>query len=365
MIAIFPELVNLARSADLEKLAVMTRRYYGREDTFRPQPDVEGLLRHAGIRVERLPHASEATLLAKDEHGKFVIIAIIQPDLEPAVARFLLAHQLGHYLLDIQPLIAQGDWQVSGFRESQCPSRRYAAGEPPAPAQAFDARREARADAFAAALLMPIGMVRKAYERLRDPERLAQFFGVTTSVVMQRLELLSLGNFAGPRSFLDAEARLAASGSYEPVAAEVNVDELAQSAPLLAPPRMPRSFAAASYGQTDRRTRGLSPLTAEAGDEISLTDVASRRKTQRQNEMSATVPEKSLASSPSEPQAAIDSLLPHSAVNQGYRQEAILSRERSKETSPPARGMARIRELAQRLEQDRLKRRPEHTAKDP
>jgi hypothetical protein len=140
MIAIFPEIVQCAASGDVERLAILFRKYYGGKQTAAPRPSLTALLGAAGLSVRHLGDAAgragaQATaaapvgaLLAKDERGAFTITAVIQGTEEDAATRFLLAHQLGHYLLDIQPLIASGDWQVSGFREEACPLKRYAAG---------------------------------------------------------------------------------------------------------------------------------------------------------------------------------------------------------------------------------------------
>jgi hypothetical protein len=377
MIAIFPELVTAARAADVERLAVLVRRYFGGTDTFRPQPDVERLVRTAGIRIERLPTGGRGALLAKDERGRFAIVAVVEPGLDAAATRFLLAHLLGHFLLDVQPLIAQGDWQVSGYREPQCPLRRYGAGEPPAPAQALDARREARADAFAAALLMPLGMVKKAYERLREPDKLAQFFGVTPAVAWRRLEALGLVPQEGPVNFLDAERRLTPPGRHEGSgeASDVTVEQLTQAATVLAPPSMPRSFAAARYGQTEKKTRvtsveaqhedegpaheavsapgrGTPAAAASASKREGAPAPASARAAVagRASSSSSPAPARELAPAPARARAAAPASAPAGA-------EAADSAPRDAPGQPAAsKGLARIRELAQKLESERAKR---------
>jgi hypothetical protein len=372
MIAIFPELVTAARAADVERLAVLVRRYFGGADTFRPQPDVERLVRTAGIRIERLPTGGRGALLAKDERGKFAIVAVVEPGLDAATTRFLLAHQLGHFLLDVQPLIAQGDWQVSGYREPQCPLRRYGAGEPPAPAQALDARREARADAFAAALLMPLGMVKKAYERLHEPDKLAQFFGVTPAAALRRLEALGCVPQEGPVNFLDAERRLTPPGRHEgsAEASDVTVEQLTQAAAVLAPPSMPRSFAAARYGQTERKTRG--PLVEESSEgEAPALEVASAplrgtpepgASASKRDQTSASAAARAAAAgraSPSAPAPAPAPARGGAPASAPGRARAAVTEAASRDAPGQAsasKGLARIRELAQKLESERAKR---------
>lgn len=362
MIAIFPELVTLARAADIEKLAVMARRYYGGEETFFPRIDLERMLQNVGIRVERLVNGSQGSLLAKDEQGRFMIVALLDPQLESVAARFLLAHQMGHYLLDIQPLIARGDWQVSGYRESICPSRRYASREVSPSRQAIDARREARADAFAAALLMPIGMLRKAYERLKDRERLATFFGVAPAVLAQRLDQVGLTRSPLPQNFLDAEARLEGGGLRHLSANAETVEQLVQATPSPPPPSMPRSFAAATYGQTDKRTRGLVSGEATADKHATLA-LPSQTVHAPGQTMDLTQPTAKLDSEV--PAHAQQASKPHHAPvpGAGFQTGSFELTDRAKSSHDAmgaaersAQGMARIRELAQRLENERLKR---------
>lgn len=318
MIAIFPELVQAARTFDVEKLAVLTRKYFGEGDTFRPAPDVERLVRAVGIRIERFITEGRGALLAKDQNGCFAIVAVVEPELDETATRFLLAHQLGHFLLDIQALIAQGDWQISGYRESQCPQSRYAAGGPAAPVEAVEARREERADAFAAALLMPAGMAKMAYERLKTVDKVAAFFRVTPAVARRRCELLGLIQPKAPVSFLDAESRLVAkpraTRSTQPMDS-TPPSSLATS--LGGSAQLPRAFAAARYGQTEQATRQIGSESEQTAG------LAPAREP--------------LTSTVTAPQSVVDKV---ATASQGPK------------------GLARIRELAMKLEEDRIKRTP-------
>jgi hypothetical protein len=265
MIAIFPEIITCVAAGDLEELAVLVRRYFGGKQTFAPKPDVAELLRRAGIQIDRLPHDAHASLLAKDSGGKFRIVALIGTDgLDELTERFLLAHLFGHFLLDVQPLIARGDWQVSGYREASCPMQRYVAA---ATMPAVDAlvAKELRADQFAAAVLLPKALVKRAYDKLQDLDKTAAFFGVSRGLLMRRLG--DLGMIAtAPGNFLDAEQAL---GMLTPKASPP-----VEESPRLAAPTeatMPRSYAASSYGSTARTTKakaGGSPMPApRAGDD--------------------------------------------------------------------------------------------------
>ena len=261
MIAIFPELVSAADAGDMERLAVLARRYFGGANTFAPLLPMEQLLASAGLRVLPLTQdriGGVGALLAKDERGAFTIVVALRADVTGPARPFLLAHLLGHFLLDVQPLIARGEWRVSGFREVACPLQRYGAGGP-----AFDQgglsgaylRREERADAFAAALLMPLGMLRRAHGKLGDSPRLADFFGVTRPCLLRRLEAIGLA-VTTPESFLEAERSLLPKAA--PAALANDPKPLATTASASA---TPRSFAAQTYGATERNTR-LEPATA-------------------------------------------------------------------------------------------------------
>ncbi len=246
MIAIFPEIAAAALAGDVERLAILVRRYFCDREAHAPNPDVARLMINAGMEVKTLPMDTLGALLAKDERGAFNITCVVHERTEEPAKRFLLAHMLGHYLLEIQPLIARGDWQISGYREAHCPAKRYAQAAPGSAGANLEQRREIAADEFAAALLLPRGMVRRAMDHLKDLDKTAAFFNVTLAVLCRRLGDIGIMQ-PGPTNFLDAERQLGG----EPLAE-------AEPAPTLnAPiePSMPRSYAASTYGQTEKATR--------------------------------------------------------------------------------------------------------------
>jgi len=263
MIAIFPEIAASAVAGDVEKLAILVRRYFGGAQTYVPRPNIAMLVEGAGLSLRRIALPSEGALLAKDERGAFTIVMVVNQGLEASAARFLQAHLLGHYLLDVQPLIARGDWAVSGYQEPHCALTRYSnAASLTLTTRQHDAR-ELRADAFAAALLMPRGMVTRAMETLQDQAKVAQFFGVNRACLHRRL--IDIGLVSNePVNFLDAEVQ--ASGGTLP---GLRVDDYQMagardgesSASQLVPPEgaMPRAYAASTYGTTEKMTRHRTP----------------------------------------------------------------------------------------------------------
>lgn len=207
MIAIFPEIAAKAASNDFENLAVLVRKYFGGSDTYAPCPDMAALVDNVGIKIQRVPFECEGALLARDERGTFEIIAIVREGTEAEAERFLLAHLLGHFLFDVQPLIARGDWTVSGLREVVCPERRYSNGFSTADVSAAELKKEERADDFAAAILMPRGMIVRAMEKIGNAERVAGFFGVSRACLTRRLQQIGVTE-SYARDFLSAERQL-------------------------------------------------------------------------------------------------------------------------------------------------------------
>lgn len=246
MIAIFPEIAALALAQDVERLAILVRRYFGGTGIYAPRLDVEALLATFGLKIRRLPEIQHGALLAKDQRGTFEIIALVKTATDQVLERFLLAHLLGHYLLDVQPMIARGEWQVSGFGETICPLQRYVAGGLDFGASATHQARETRADQFAAALLLPRGMLKRALEKIVDPGQAADFFGVSRACLERRKQDLGLSPVA-PGNFLAAEKQLGGAPVQGPI-------EPLTLAPI-ADGAMPRSYAASTYGATERATR--------------------------------------------------------------------------------------------------------------
>ena len=211
MIAIFPEIASCAAAGDLERLAVLVRLYFGGDETFAPVLETEQLLVGAGIEVQRLSLDYEGALLAKDERGAFRIVAALRQGLTKTEERFLLAHLLGHYLLDIQPMIAGGELQVRGFRESLSPLHRYGSTSRQATGDR-DAELDARADRFASCLLLPSALLKRAYAKMGAAKPTAHFFGVTLQCLQRRLEDTGV-KVDQPVNFLAAEDRLSPPGA--------------------------------------------------------------------------------------------------------------------------------------------------------
>jgi len=250
MIAIFPEIVATAAAGDSERLAILVRQYFGAAESRAPKLDVSKLAESAGLAVRSLKIDARGALLAKDERGSFQIAIVLHPHLTAGASQFMLAHLLGRYLLEVQPMIARGDWQASGFQERDCALTRYAQGGAGGQQGSQTLRAVAAADAFAAALLLPAAMLERALEKLQDHGRVASFFGVHPSLVRRRLDDLR-GASGAPVNFLDAETR----AGFTPPEPTVVEPESAASQIIPPEPTMPRAYAASTYGSTEKMTR--------------------------------------------------------------------------------------------------------------
>ncbi|MCX6116871.1 MAG: ImmA/IrrE family metallo-endopeptidase [Proteobacteria bacterium] len=187
MIAIFPEIAVAADKRDFEQLAILIRQYFCGSNAAKPRVDMSALVRRFGIPVNRMRLAEKGMIAVRDERGSIHCSIAIQEDLTDEEESFLLAHLLGHFLLHIQPRIARAEWSASGFREAISPLGRYTHSiEADDPDQSLRAA-ELEADRFAAALIMPRGMFKRAMEKLEtDVQKIANIFGVSRSLIEAR-----------------------------------------------------------------------------------------------------------------------------------------------------------------------------------
>lgn len=256
MLALFPELSACAKSKDIEKLAILVRTYFAGAGAAKPQIDVLDTVRQFGIPVGMAPIKYFGAIAVRDDGGDIRASILIRDNLPTQQQRFVLAHILGHFLLQIQPRLASSEWKSSGFKELIDPSRRYAFAEGLSNLSAADFAVEDLADRFAGALLMPAAMVKRATEKLVDLAKVAAFFGVEREVLERRLEDIGIADGAAA-----TESRLRSGAK---VATPIDVlNELAHSdAPRDVPPEqlirdvsqpvtsMPRAVAAHSYSDT-------------------------------------------------------------------------------------------------------------------
>ena len=208
MMPLFPEITAAVSRKDVELLACLVRKYFGGTGSASPKINCRAIFEQSGIRVELAQIEPLAMLVVRDQNGRVEAKVIVRREegSQPEQS-FLLAHLMGHLLFHVQPQIARGEWQSSGVKESMSPLERYSLGAIDTRTPKLDLGRETLADEFASALIMPLGMVRKAAEKLGDIDKIAALFAMPGMVVRRRLEKVGV-LVDVPGNFLDAEARL-------------------------------------------------------------------------------------------------------------------------------------------------------------
>lgn len=197
MLAIFPEISAAVKGGDLERVGILVRTYFCGDSATKPQFAVESMLRRYGIPVVRMPLQDFGRIAVRDERGAVQCSIAVREGLSPAAESFLLAHMLGHFILHVQPRVARGEWNTSGYREEISPAERYVhavAAQGMSPAQYA---LEDQADRFAGAVLMPSGMLKRAKEKLTTNSAVARVFGVTKEMVDRRFDDLNGASLVG------------------------------------------------------------------------------------------------------------------------------------------------------------------------
>lgn len=198
MLAIFPELVDLAQKQDIEYLSVRIREYFGGEVARKPLLDMDRVLDGFGITTQTVELGYPAALVADDKGGTFNAGMFFDVTVTGAQRNFLQAHLLGHFLFEFQSLIANGELKKTGYKETLLPLNRYTSDLIDPAISQKDFLREDLCNRFASALLMPKGMLIKVFSVLGDLEKVASIFGCTSECVEQRLS--DLGAMVGSSS---------------------------------------------------------------------------------------------------------------------------------------------------------------------
>ncbi|NRA64042.1 MAG: ImmA/IrrE family metallo-endopeptidase [Pseudobacteriovorax sp.] len=192
MLAIFPEIAATAGQGDIELLSCLVRKYFAGTNVYNPRLNVESIVSAVGISYSNTAMPYYGVLAAKDEGGRMLVtIANQDSDLSPLEKNFLLGHQLGHFFLHVQPYLVRGEWKNTGFKEDYKPMQRYLQPNYEVLTESA-ANLERQADEFSAALLMPMGMVKRAVEKLQDTKKVAELFAVSEPLISRRLEDIGL-----------------------------------------------------------------------------------------------------------------------------------------------------------------------------
>ena len=187
MLAIFPEIKSCAEEGDIEKLAIMIRMYFGGVNAKKPKIDVDSVIESFGLVIQVNPENEYmGVILVNDVNGKFQVSFLIRDGLGKMERSFLLAHMLGHFLLDVQKNLLKGDLNRYGYGERISPLIRYEQSYYPDIHKNPETSKIARADSFAASLIMPKAMFVKACQTIDDLTIIANIFGTSKPSVQQR-----------------------------------------------------------------------------------------------------------------------------------------------------------------------------------
>jgi Zn-dependent peptidase ImmA (M78 family) len=132
-----------------------------------PPVDIERVAREQGVAVDYVGRPSGF-------HGQVIagraVIEVARAD-PPHRRRFTIGHELGHYILEHNPVSsAANEWELGDPRQAN----------------------EREADIFAAELLMPEEWVREDWKELRNARQMAARYFVSEEAMWYRLEELRL-----------------------------------------------------------------------------------------------------------------------------------------------------------------------------
>ncbi|SMF21451.1 ImmA/IrrE family metallo-endopeptidase [Pseudobacteriovorax antillogorgiicola] len=236
MIAIFPEIASAAGDKQIETASYLVRKYFGLKQAFSPTLDVTGLCRAIGIPVDTSSFSDFGALAVKDEKGRFSAKIVIKSLANPLEQNFLIAHLLGHFFLHVQPYLVRGEWQNTGFKEIYNPALRFQQSNYDGILEPMRSM-EIEADHFASAMLLPKAMLKKALQKLKTIDAMAQFFNMNGALIERRLESSGLVSETAPRDFRNAERSIRDQQSSK----SMNSLEIAAPDPVNASQKSPQS----------------------------------------------------------------------------------------------------------------------------
>lgn len=320
MFAIFPEIMHQTVAGDIEAVTCLVRKYFADGQVFTPNLRVADLCANAEIKVRAgLPNQA-VRMEAWDANGQFRIEISVHPDIKnQRELNFILALMLGHVFLDLQPKMVKGELQRSIFEKRSSPLRELLLS----PNSATDA------DLFAASLLLPKAMVKKALASLKTKADVAAFFNVDLPLLEFRL--LKLGLVSGASAF--AEGRKSEAASAEPKAS-------------------PRSSA---KGETKSEAKVSARAEPKAAETKGADPEGVDPKGMERRINDGKVPPKKEAAPSHKSETSSVARVIRSTAARGYRKESDNisdSKEAAKETGGKvgSPGLERLRQLARKID---------------
>ncbi len=165
---------NFISSTKIEQVADSVRLY---DDSTAISSDVTRIAKKLGLEVYEVEFESpDISGMIKTEAGN-TIIYVNRNDNEGR-KRFTIAHEIGHFILHHKVVESEG---IVDFRQS---TKNYTSEA--------ELVRETQANMFAAALLLPKGEVKRAWDQIHDIEEVAKIFHVSKKALVIRLDNLGL-----------------------------------------------------------------------------------------------------------------------------------------------------------------------------
>lgn len=192
MIAVFPEIIRCIEKNQIERLAILVRTYFGGPESRSPGINLDHLIIHSGLNLIEKKSPYHGALMVSDSKGKLKATVVCAPGLSVPDRRFLLGHLLGHYFLNVQKNLLANHTSSKGFGEDIAPLLRY---EKQLYTHHDRQSEEKLADQFAAALIMPSGMFKKAWTVFHSSIKMAEFFQISIAGVQQRSHELDIRTF--------------------------------------------------------------------------------------------------------------------------------------------------------------------------
>jgi hypothetical protein len=201
MFAIFPEILHAAEKGDPETLSCLVRKYFAGSEIYAPRLRVEALLESLGIGVNREQAPYYGRIQVLDHRGQYrVTVSLSQRIDNHRELNYTLAHLLGYFLHHFLPKMAMAELTAEAYQLEGPLVPRLTLKD-----NLSDKAGVAPADQFALALLMPLGMVKKAHQTLPREEDCAGFFQVPVPLLRLRLQVLQLAESPKASSVLERD----------------------------------------------------------------------------------------------------------------------------------------------------------------
>lgn len=156
--------------------------------------DVESIIQDfGGIEIASVPELRLGGRSVLAAYVRDLGIIMVEHMCNPDRRRFSLAHELGHSQLEGNYGNAESLFYMEAQTAFFCDAADEATADDGERGKGRRRRAEVRANQFAAALLMPEGLVREVWRDTRDKRNCATLLGVSLEALSYRLGALGIG----------------------------------------------------------------------------------------------------------------------------------------------------------------------------